>query len=115
MKYILILIFLSALLSSCVTRYEYDTYTITVRDSLVRERVRNAPGTGSENGTVFPSSRTTRISRESLSYDSTYERSYPAFLRYGGIEFGGLITGSSNPGFGPGLFGVYSLLDVHSS
>ncbi len=111
MKYILTLIFFSALFTSCVTRFEYDTYTITVRDSLVRERVRNAPGSGSENGTVFPSSRTTRLSRESLSYDSTYERAYPAFLRYGGIEFAGLITGSSNAGIGTGLFGIYTVLD----
>ena len=111
MKYFLILIFLSTLLSSCVTRYEYDTYTITVRDSIIREHVHNAPGTGSENGTVFPSSRTTRLSRESLSYDSTYERSYPAFLRYGGIEFAGLLTGSSNLGVGASVLGVHTILD----
>jgi len=111
MKHFLILIFLSALLSSCITRYETDAYTITVRDSLIRENVRNAPGSGGENGTVYPSSRTTRLTRESLSYDSTYERQYPAFLRYGGIEFGGLITNSSNAGLGPGLLGVYSLAD----
>jgi len=111
MKQILILIFFSALLSSCVTRFEYDTYTITVRDSIYRERVHNAPGSGGENGTVFPSSRTTRLQRESLSYDSTYEREYPAFLRYGGIEFAGLITGSSNLGLGTGLLGVYTVLD----
>ncbi|MDP4219382.1 MAG: hypothetical protein Q8916_11660 [Bacteroidota bacterium] len=111
MKPILILILLSALLSSCMTRYESDTYTITVRDSIYREHVRNAPGSGSENGTVFPSSRTTRLSRESLSYDSTYERQYPLFLRYGGIEFAGLITGSQNLGLGAGLLGVYTVLD----
>ena len=111
MKQILILIFFSVFLSSCVTRFEYDTYTITVRDSIFRERVHNAPGAGGENGTVFPSSRTTRLQRESLSYDSTYDRSYPAFLRYGGIEFGGLLTSSSNPGLGAGILGVYTLLD----
>jgi hypothetical protein len=111
MKYILTSIFLSALLCSCVTRSEYDTYTITVRDSIIRERIRNAPGSGGENGTVFPSSRTIRESRESVSYDSTYDRNYPAFLRYGGIEFAGLITGSSNLGLSAGIFGVYTLLD----
>ncbi len=114
MKHIIITIFLSALLSSCVTRYEYDTYTITVRDSLIRENVRNAPGSGGDNGTVFPSSRTTKLSRESLSYDSTYERSYPLFLRYGGIEFAGMITGSSNPGLGSGILGLYTLLDSNT-
>lgn len=111
MKHILLLIFLSALVSSCMTRYEYDTYTITVRDSIYRERIHNAPGSGGENGTVFPSSRTTRLSRESLSYDSTYERTYPLFLRYGGIEFAGLLTGSSNLGLGAGILGVYTTLD----
>jgi hypothetical protein len=111
MKYLLLLFLLSAFLASCVTRYETDAYTITIRDSLIRENVRNAPGSGGENGTVFPSSRTMRLTRESLSYDSTYERQYPAFLRYGGIEFAGMITGSSNPGLGAGFLGIYTLLD----
>ena len=111
MKYILILTLLGAIFSGCVTRNEYDSYTITVRDSVIREYVRNAPGTGEENGTVYPSSRTMRQTRESLSYDSTYERHYPDFLRYGGIEIAGIITGSSNPGLGAGLLGVYTLLD----
>src|SRR2546421_132025 len=97
------LLILLTFITGCVTRYEYDNYTITVRDSIIRENVLNAPGTGEENGTVYPSSRTTRLTRESLSYDSTYERHYPDFLRYGGIEFAGLITGSSNPGLGAGL------------
>ena len=100
---------LAALVSSCVTRTEYDSYTISVRDTLVRERVHNAPG--SDNGVVFPSSRTMRFTRETLSYDSTYERHYPAFLRYGVVEFGGLITGAPGPGTGAGLFGVYTIVD----
>lgn len=100
------------MLASCVTRFETDAYTITVRDTLYREHVRNAPGNGGENGTVFPSSRDTRIFRESLSYDSTYERQYPAFLRYGGIEFAGMITGSSNLGLSAGILGLYTLLDT---
>ncbi|MEP7235883.1 MAG: hypothetical protein ABI778_11370, partial [Ignavibacteriota bacterium] len=111
MKYLLALLCASALLSGCVTRNEYDTYSITVRDSLYRENVRNAPRSGEDNGTVFPSSRTTKLERESLSYDSTFQRSYPAFLRYGGIELAGLITGSSNLGLGAGILGAYTVLD----
>jgi hypothetical protein len=115
MKNFLILIFISAVFHGCVTRYEYDNYTITVRDSIYRERIHNAPGTGTENGTVFPSSRTTSLTRESLSYDSTYERQYPAFLRYGGIEFGGLITGAPGPGLGASFLGIYTLLDSNTA
>jgi hypothetical protein len=98
------------MLSSCIiTRTEYDAYTITVRDTLVKERVQNVPGT--DNGVVFPTSRTTRYYRETLSYDSTYERYYPAFLRYGGLEFAGLITGAAGPGVGASVLGVHTIAD----
>ena len=110
-KHLLFSIGIATMLSSCVTRYEYDTYTITVRDSVYREHIRNTPGSNGDNGTVFPSSRTTKLSRESLSYDSTYERQYPLFLRYGGIEVASFVTGSSNTGRGPGIFGAYTVLD----
>src|SRR5687767_11992737 len=50
-------------LSSCipmtVTRTETDYYTITVRDSTITEQVRNVPGSSTDNGVVFPSSRVT--------------------------------------------------------
>lgn len=98
-------------LSGCVTRTEIDAYTITVRDTTFRSEVRNVPGPDGEHGIVYPSTRQTNVTRETLSYDSTYERDYPAFLRYGGLEFAGLVTGAAAPGYGPGLFGVYSLLD----
>jgi len=111
MKAILLAV-LALLVSSCaITRSEIDTYTITIRDTTVVESVRNAPGSHDDNGVVFPSSRTTYISRETTSYDSTHTREYPAFLRFGGLEFAGLITPSTNNGIGPGLLGVYSLLD----
>jgi hypothetical protein len=89
-----------------------DYYTLTLRDTTVRETVKNAPGSSQDNGVVFPSSRETHIIRESTQYDSTFERDYPAFIRYGGIEFDGLITNSDRTGVGAGLFGVYSLLDT---
>ena len=108
---IFICLLAAVLLGGCVTRTEIDAYTITVRDTTYRSAVRNAPGPEGEHGVVFPSNRETHVTRETLSYDSTHTRSYPAFLRYGGIEFAGLITGAAGPGYGPGLFGVYSLLD----
>src|ERR1017187_10373977 len=40
-----------------VTRTETDYYTITDRDSISHEIVRNAPGASQDNGVVFPSSR----------------------------------------------------------
>lgn len=100
---------LSLVLGGCVTRTELDTYTITVRDTTYRMRVRNIPG--DENGVVFPSSRLTSVHNGTISYDSTYERKYPDFMRYGLMEFGGMITGGAGPGVGAGLFGVYTLLD----
>ncbi len=110
MRLILIVLVLGAMLGGCISRYETDSYTITIRDTTYREQVRNVPGEGS-NGVVFPSSRIARVTRESISYDSTHERVYPNFMRFGALEFGGLITGASSNGFGSGLFGIYTLLD----
>jgi hypothetical protein len=106
------LVSLSALLSSCITRSELDYYTITARDTTVRETAKNIPGSASDNGVVFPSSRDIQIERQTLSYDSSSERDYPAFLRYGFLEIAGLVTGSGYKGVGPGLLGAYSLLDT---
>jgi hypothetical protein len=110
-----------ALLASCssqypggpLTRTETDYYTITIRDSTSRETVSNVPGSRTDNGVVFPSSRTTNIERHTLSFDSTHDRNYPNFLRAGGIETAGLIGTSSSNGLGPGLFGIYSLFTAN--
>src|SRR4051812_34148364 len=105
-----VVLLVGMLLASCaITRTETDYYTITIRDTTYREAVRNVPGSHEDNGVVFPSSRVTNISRNTVSYDSTHERRYPNFLRAGGIEFAGLIGSSSTNGMGPGLFGLYSL------
>ncbi|MBS1904664.1 MAG: hypothetical protein JSS75_13235 [Bacteroidetes bacterium] len=109
MKPLLLLLLLGTVLAGCVTRTELDSYTITVRDTSYRARVRNVPG--DDNGVIFPSSRLTSVHNGTISYDSTYERKYPDFLRYGLFEFGGFITGASGPGLGAGLLGVYTLLD----
>lgn len=103
---------LAASLSGCITRSETDYYTLTVRDTTRREMTKNAPGSTADNGVVFPSSREVLTTRQTMSYDSSSERDYPAFLRYGGLEFAGLITNTGYSGVGPGLFGVYSLLDT---
>ena len=96
-----------------ITRTETDYYTITDRDTTVRETERNVPGSAADNGVVFPSSRQTYISRNTLSHDSTYDRTYPNFLRFGGIEVAGLMGSAlaSPPanGLGPGLLGIFSL------
>lgn len=112
-RYLLVLSCVAAAcwLSSCVTRTELDAYTITVRDTTFRSSVRNAPGPDGDHGVIYPSTRETHVTRETLSYDSTHERNYPAFLRYGGLEFAGLLTGAAGPGFGPGFWGTYSLMD----
>ncbi len=92
-----------------ITRTETDYYTITDRDTTVRETARNVPGSAADNGVVFPSSRDIFVNRHTLSHDSTHDRTYPNFLRAGGIEFAGLLGSSSANGLGPGLFGIFSL------
>jgi hypothetical protein len=94
-----------------VTRTETDHYTITTRDTTINEQIRNNPGSSEDNGVVFPSSKTRRIYRETMSYDSSHDRSYPAFLRFGGLEFASTLTGAPGPGHGAGFLGVYSLFD----
>ena len=111
------LLLLALLLSTAggcytVTRVEREKYTVTQRDTTVRESAQNVPGER-ENGTVYPSSRQVEITRTYVQRDSTVERFYPAFLRYGGIEAASFIgTGGSTQGAGLGLFGLYDLLTI---
>ncbi|HYM19538.1 MAG TPA: hypothetical protein VEW28_00885 [Candidatus Kapabacteria bacterium] len=102
----------TALASCAITRTETDYYTITDRDTTFREVSRNAPATTTENGVVFPSSRTINVDRQTLAHDSSHDRLYPNFLRAGGIETAGLIGTTSLNGMGPGLFGLYDLLTL---
>jgi hypothetical protein len=93
-----------------ISRVETDIYTITQRDTTIREDVRNVPGER-DNGTIYPSTRTVEISRNYIERDSVNERLYPAFLRFGGFEAAGLIGGgASTKGSGHGLFGLYDLI-----
>lgn len=109
------LLLLGALASSCaLTRTETDYYTIVVRDTTYREDVRNVPGSADDNGVVFPSSRTTDIRHYTMTYDSTYDRKYPNFMRMGGIELAGFIGTSSRNGVGPGLLGAYAVADSNT-
>lgn len=95
-----------------VTRTETDLYTITERDTTIRQDVKNAPG-DRDNGTIYPSPRTVEISRQYIQRDSTVNRYYPAFLRFGLIEAASFIApGQSDAGSGRGLFGLYDLLSL---
>ncbi|HVZ40143.1 MAG TPA: hypothetical protein VHI13_12770 [Candidatus Kapabacteria bacterium] len=103
----------AVLLAGCfsATRIETDTYTITQRDTTIRENMRNVPGER-DNGTIYPTSRSVEIKRNYVNRDSVVNRYYPAFLRFGGIETAGFIgTGGSTQGSGNGLFGLYRLLN----
>jgi hypothetical protein len=92
-----------------VTRTETDLYTITIRDTTIREDAVNPPGER-EGGTIYPSPRSVDISRRYLQKDSAVNRYYPAFLRFGGIEtMSFLSVGTSTEGAGNGLFGLYDL------
>ncbi len=102
----------SLLFGGCfsITRVESDLYTITNRDTTVRETLLNVPGER-DNGTIYPSTRGVEITRNYVQHDSTVERYYPAFLRYGGIETASFIGGGAGgKGGGNGLFGIYNLL-----
>ena len=101
-------------LSGCytITRTEEDLYTITQSDTTIREDVHNTPGER-ENGTIYPSPRTVTITREYVQRDSTVERHYPAFLRFGGIETASFLSGGTTDGSGNGLFGLYDLLTLN--
>jgi hypothetical protein len=116
MKYLYNLAFVIAaatMLAGCfsISRVETDTYTITHRDTTIRENVRNTPGER-DNGTIYPSTRTVEITRDYVERDSVVNRYYPAFLRFGGIETAGFIAGGgSTQGGGHGLFGLYQLFD----
>ena len=108
---ILIVLALSAL-PGCftITRTETDIYTITQRDTTIREDVKNVPGER-DNGTIYPSTRTIEITRNYVERDSVINRYYPAFLRFGGIETAGFLAGgASTDGTGHGIFGLYDLL-----
>ena len=96
-----------------ITRTEEDLYTITQSDTTIRENVLNTPG-DRENGTIYPTPRTIEITREYVQRDSTVERHYPAFLRFGGIEAASLFAiGGETTGAGNGLFGLYDLLTIN--
>jgi hypothetical protein len=95
-----------------VTRVESELYTITQRDTTIRQNVRNAPGER-DNGTIYPSPRSVEIDRRYVQLDSTVRRYYPAFLRFGGVETAGFLApGASTDGGGNGLFGLYRLLTI---
>jgi hypothetical protein len=99
-------------LPGCITftRTERDVYTITQRDTTIREDVNNAPGQR-DNGTIYPSPGSVEIFRRYVQMDSVVNRYYPSFLRAGVFEAAGfLTTGGSSKGSGNGLFGVYDLL-----
>lgn len=93
------------------TRTETDIYTITQRDTTIREDVRNVPGER-DNGTIYPSTRSVEITRNYVNRDSIVNRYYPAFLRFGGFEAAAFIgTGGSTDGSGNGLFGLYKVFN----
>jgi hypothetical protein len=112
MKIILAAMTAALTLSGCfpVTRIERDRYTITAIDSTIRQNAQNIPG-DRDNGVIYPSASSVDIHRQYVQHDSEVTRSYPAFLRLGGIEAASFLTsGSSGRGTGNGLFGLYDLL-----
>ena len=112
LRYAIFLIAIAAVLSGCVTRTEIETYTITTRDTTVTEKMHNAPGQR-DNGVVYPTSREYNEVGNVTDYDSIHLRRYPAFLRYGVVEFASFIgTGNTANGFGGGQFGVFGLFDT---
>jgi hypothetical protein len=94
-----------------LTHKEEDYYTITNRDTTVREAMHNVPGGSADSTPTQPSSRTNVVHAETSTYDSVADRYYPNFLRAGGFEIAGLTGSSSTNGIGTGLFGLFSIFD----
>lgn len=112
-----LIVCLLPLLAGCfaVTRTETDLYTITIRDTTIREDAINPPGER-EGGTIYPSPRSLEISRRLVQRDSVVNRYYPAFLRLGGIEAMSFVSpDASTDGAGNGLFGLYDLLNLRDT
>jgi hypothetical protein len=98
-----------------ITRTETDLYTVTIRDTTIREDAINPPGER-EGGTIYPSPRSVEISRRYVQRDSAVNRYYPAYLRFGGIEAMSFLSpGTSEDGAGNGLFGLYDLLNLRDT
>ncbi|MBC8145098.1 MAG: hypothetical protein H7X80_05890, partial [bacterium] len=111
---LLCILALLPLLTGCfaITRTETDLYTITIRDTTIREDAVNPPGER-EGGTIYPSPRSVDISRRYLQRDSVDNRYYPAYLRFGGIEAMSFFSpGTETAGAGNGLFGLFDLMTV---
>ena len=89
-----------------LTRTEVDRYTITTLDTTYQVELRNAPG---ERGVIYPSDRTITKTHKLEQRDSTTERTYPNFIRFGVFETAGLIgTAPLSRGVGGGIFGIYN-------
>ncbi len=88
-----------------LTRIEVDRFTITTLDTTNQIEYRNAPG---ERGVIYPSDRTITTTRKLEQHDSTTERFYPNFIRFGLFETSGLLgTAPMNSGVGGGIFGIF--------
>ncbi|MCX7930569.1 MAG: hypothetical protein N2663_07610 [Chlorobi bacterium] len=89
-----------------LTRTESDTYTHIRRDTTQTIEFTNAPG---ERGVIYPSDRTVKTERTIQQYDSTAERHFPNFIRFGVFESAGLLaTGPSDRAVGGGIFGIFT-------
>lgn len=94
-----------ASLRPILSKTEKDTYTLTQLDTARTIEFSNAPG---ERGIVYPSNRVIKTERSLNQYDSTIERIFPNFIRFGVFESVGLIaTGPSDRAVGGGIFGIY--------
>lgn len=110
---ICVLVILFTGCSFSISRIESDKYTLTEVDTTVYTDVKNLPGNGRDNGTIYPSPRVSNSTRRYLQTDTIVERRYPNFLRFGIIEGVGLIApGTSTDGTGNGLFGFFKSLSA---
>ncbi len=83
---ICVLVILFTGCSFSISRIESDKYTLTEVDTTVYTDVKNLPGNGRDNGTIYPSPRVSNSTRRYLQTDTIVERRYPNFLRFGIIE-----------------------------
>lgn len=98
---------------SSFTRTEKDVHTITQHDTVVTERVQNAPG-DRDNGVIYPSSRVISYDRNVLQHDSVVTREYPNFIRLALFESVGLaFSGQGGHALNRGVFGIQFDIDEY--
>lgn len=108
MKYILSLIIIAFILSSCgtYTRTEEDVYSRVRKDTTYVSYVHNS-NENKDDGVITPSKKTLVHERNLVLEDSVITREYPDYIRIGFLEAAGIFGGNSDFAINSGIFGLH--------